>query len=521
MRDPRQLQAAVSGLWPEAASRTAELLARFPSLPWGAALGRALDDVLPEARLLLDDAHGAETVLDDLLPLLRHFPEGGSLVLASRHRLTELGREVTHHFDAKHPIWQTRIEPAHLLELPEELLGHALALHLLGSQKPDLESQELVRRNVALPGLDHTHHLHPAWASAAERCLAFSLSPKTWERLEKLLAAYAERTLRTTEERSLAAVLARIPSQLLAERPTLAKIGDWASSSTAAIPGERRYHYQAYRELRDRYAQAIASDESAQAQVFATRMIALATRHGFHRDLLEAHVAKLEAQLLLDPALPFEALLDVPGEAFSDLSKVARYERCFARRAAALGEEALARRLGECDEPLHQRKLGFCLRAFGPLELLAPDGSEVKLPRKAARVLLALLTLNPEGMSARELAQRIFGEASATPSEALHTVTYALRNALTSVDGEHLFDASGGLYRLRWHAIASCDLHEFEALMRKAADLEQRGWPEASRLFRRLARAYVNGELFENLPDMFDAERADVVRRAQADASAA
>lgn len=507
MEAPGGLRAALSELWPEAASAAADLLARFPALPWGAALGAALGEVLPDARLLLDDVHGAEPLMDELLPFVRHFPDSGTLVLASRHRFPELGRAVTHGLDAEHPVWRTRVEPAHWLSLPEELLGHALALHFLGAQKPDLASQELVRRNVAVAGWDQSHRLHPAWEAAAERCLALPLPLRTWERLGQLLLAHADRTLRTTAEFPLAAVLEHLPAQ------ALATLGDGASTSPVAVPGERRHQYRAYRELGDRHAQAIARGDGPQAQAIATRLIALATRHGFQRDLLGAHVAKFEAQLLLDAALPFGALLDVPAEAFADLTMAKRYQRCFARRAAALGDTALARRLGGGDEALPAPTPGFRLHAFGPFELVAPDGSEVKLHRKAAIALLALLTLHPEGLSTREVAGHLFGVEVSAPVDALYTVTSSLRKALAAVGGDHLFDASGGLYRLRWHAIAACDLHEFEALMRKAADLERRGLSEGSELFRRLARAFVRGEFAANLPELFGAARADLARR--------
>ncbi|MNR88791.1 hypothetical protein D3C72_197420 [compost metagenome] len=511
----RPLRDLLSELWPEASTRAAELGARFPSLTWGAALGMALAEQSPTACLLVDDVHAADACLEELLPFLRHFPEEGLLVLASRHRLPDLGREATLVVEAEHPVWQTRIAPEHLLALPEPLLARALVLHLLGPMPLDPESQELERRNVVTPGPGYTHRLHPAWSEAADSLLAHPLTERTWDRIEQLVMTHADRVLRTEGELALGSAIARLPASILTVRPALASLCAEPSSSLVAPSGSRMQHYRAFRELSASHERAMAQGEGEQAFANAMRMIALAVRHGFHRDLLEAHVARLEAQLLREPAPPLAQLIDIPDEAFGNLSAAPRFIRCLARRAAALGEEALAKRLGAEDELPRSQVQGFRLRAFGPLEILDPDGTQVKLPRKKALFLLALLILHPEGMSARELARQLFDEEIASPSEALHTITYALRKALRTVGGEHLFESSGGFHRLRWHAFAVCDLHEFEALVGKAMSLERQGLRDAARLFRRLATAYVRGRLLEDFPEAFDESRARIERHSR------
>ena len=505
----RPLRNLLSELWPEAAARASELSTRFPSVTWGAALGMALAEQSPTACLLVDDVHAADALLEEWLPFFRHFPEEGLLVLASRHRLPPLGREATLVAEAEHPVWRTRIAPEHLLALPEPLLARALVLHLLGPVPLDPESQELERRNIVTPGPGYTHRLHPAWSEAAEPLLAHPLTERTWDRVEQLLMIHADRVLRTEGELALGTAIARLPASVLTARPALAT---FCAEDPVVASGSRMPHYGTFRELSASHAQAVAHGEGEQAFALAMRMIALAVRHGFHRDLLEAHVARLEAQLLREPAPPLAQLIDIPDEAFGNLSAAPRFIRCLAHRAAALGEEALATRLGAEDELPRSQARGFRLRAFGPLELLDPDGAQVKLPRKKALFLLALLILHPEGMSARELARQLFGEEVSSPSEALHTITYALRKALRTVGGEHLLETSGGFHRLRWHAFAACDLHEFEALMGKAMSLERQGLREAARLFHRLASAYVRGKLLEDFPEAFDESRARIER---------
>ena len=507
-----RLHAAFEDLWPDCTTRAGAFAERFPALSWGAALGLALSEREPTAILLLDDVHEAEAQFAELLPFFRHFPERGTLVLASRYRLPEHGREVTLAVEAEHPFWQTQVAPEHLLALSESLLARALVLHLLGPVPIDSESQELERRNVVTPGPGYTHRLHPAWSEAAESLLAQPLTEPTWDRIEKFLMAHADRVLRTEDERALGMAIAKLPAAILTARPALATLLAEDPVSLVAPSGSRMPHYAAFRELSASHARAMAQGEGEPAFAHAMRMIALAVRHGFQRDLLEAHVARLEAQLLRDPAPPLAQLIDIPDEAFGNLSAAPRFIRCLAHRAAALGEEALAQRLGAEDGLPQARVKGFRLRAFGPLELLAPDGAQVKLPRKKALFLLALLILHPEGMSARELARQLFDEEVASPSEALHTITYALRKALRAVGGEHLLETSGGFHRLRWHAFAACDLHEFEALMGKAMSLERQGLREAALLFRRLATTYVRGSLLEEFPEAFDECRARVER---------
>lgn len=145
-------------------------------------------------------------------------------------------------------------------------------------------------------------------------------------------------------------------------------------------------------------------------------------------------------------------------------------------------------------------------QAFGELTLTLDGTTQLQLSRHKALTLLGYLALNPEGIPSETLAEHLFGDPSAL--NLLHSAAHSLRQGFKKLGAANLLEAAGGMYRLRWCEIGFCDLHEFEALYRKARDLENAGLTQGARLFFELALAVASLPLFDNLPDDFDSARA-------------
>lgn len=145
-------------------------------------------------------------------------------------------------------------------------------------------------------------------------------------------------------------------------------------------------------------------------------------------------------------------------------------------------------------------------RAFGDLTMTRDGTSQLQLSRHKALTLLGYLTLNPDGLPSETLAEHLFGDP--TDLNLLHSAAHSLRQGFKKLGTENLLESAGGMYRLRWCEVALCDLHEFDALYRKARALENEGLTQGARLFFELALCVASAPLLDNLPDDFDSARA-------------
>lgn len=212
------LQRMLSG-WPAIRARYEQLASELEA-PRGALLGMAIAACHPDYCLMLDDFHVSEgtAVESELLALLRHFPEHGTLIVSSRHQLPELKRPLPVIWEADLPIWKEQPKVSDLLELPDHLLAKALAIHVVGEGAYSSEGWELHRRNVVLD-TGREHHLRPCWRQVAELALTHSLPRGIWQEVEAELEAYSRRHLRTKKEDQIPAILTRIPSEIRRRSP--------------------------------------------------------------------------------------------------------------------------------------------------------------------------------------------------------------------------------------------------------------------------------------------------------------
>jgi two-component SAPR family response regulator len=178
----------------------------------------------------------------------------------------------------------------------------------------------------------------------------------------------------------------------------------------------------------------------------------------------------------------------------------------------AKAEAVLLERIGlkEASRPLH-------VRVFGPLAIHRKGEAAPRWPRRKALTLLGLLTLHPGGLSSDHLSRQLFAEEDPLdPQDLLHTVAYALRKVLKSVDADDLLASGGGMYRLNWQRIAFCDLHEFDGFFAKAQAMEAQGLAHVAADFYEVALTLKgDGALFENLPEAFEAKRAAYAAKQQ------
>jgi len=508
------LREGLLGLYPEARAAFEALSERFPRLSWGAVLGFALEEALPDAILLLDDLHLAEDSADweGLMALCRHFPARGRLALASRHRIPFLGREGTRCWDTDHADWSERPALQDLRRLPDPLVAKILALHLLDALPVSPESFELLRRNMAQPAHEGAHALRAAWRPIAEEALSSSERSEVWRLLAEELCGHYRHHVRTPNEERILAACQRLPAEVGASHEACWKT-EPLPEDPAALRAlleqpalvDRVARHRHFRALSTLHALACAEGDAPSAAAHANRMVALASRFGFARDLLSAHVARLDASMLAAAPGGIAPFLAIPPEAFAQADGLADYLRCLRDRAHLLGELGLAGRLeaiaqqslGQSLPPPSQAPVSPALRihVFGTFSLLTADGSELRFSRRKAQSLLALLTLQARGMFAEELAEVLFepGEV-ANPQESLNSVTYAVRRSLKAVGFEHLLENEGGCYRVRWQEVAFCDLHEFDAFRELALVLEARGLAGPAAIMHAIAQAYVSGQ---------------------------
>lgn len=168
--------------------------------------------------------------------------------------------------------------------------------------------------------------------------------------------------------------------------------------------------------------------------------------------------------------------------------------------------ESDPRLLREAD--LMPRTPVFQLHAFGDLTLLADGVAVSKWPRRKTLTLLALLALNPQGMSVETLLDRLSPESEPPiPMYLFHAIATSLRRALDTIGAAHLIQSVGGIYRLKWDEIHFFDLKEFDLWYAKAQALEASNNSKAAGIYYGIALLYAQRDLFENLPQEFEAEK--------------
>lgn len=144
----------------------------------------------------------------------------------------------------------------------------------------------------------------------------------------------------------------------------------------------------------------------------------------------------------------------------------------------------------------------FHMQTFGETTLRRVGEEPPHWPRKKALALMAQLVLHPEGVDSETLIETLYqGSDALDPSTSLHRLAYDLRQVLASIGAADLLEAVRGHYRFRWDRVAYCELHEFDALYRKAQSLEADGLDEAAGIFYQQALMVATGPLFDTLPD--------------------
>lgn len=165
-----------------------------------------------------------------------------------------------------------------------------------------------------------------------------------------------------------------------------------------------------------------------------------------------------------------------------------------------------ARLLQQVD--LLPRKPVFRLQGFGALTLRADGEAIAKWPRRKTPSLLGLLALNPDGLTAEAIVERLSqGEIEKMPMYSFHAIATSLRQALGTVGAAHLLQSEGGVYRLKWDDIAFFDLAEFDLWYAKAHACEEHGNHEMASVLYSLALLYAANPVFENLPQEFGPEK--------------
>ena len=178
---------------------------------------------------------------------------------------------------------------------------------------------------------------------------------------------------------------------------------------------------------------------------------------------------------------PIRALIDSP-------------EGRFLRRA----EGRILQKLGLLESPSV-----FKLRAFGTFALTRLGAPAPTWSRHRAQVALALLASHPEGLQTEELAERLFWDwLPSDPRDSLHSLLSSARKALRPMGGEHLLVTDRGRLRLDAGAIAFNELAEFDTFFRQGQRHAEAGERDLAAFWFTIALHYVEGEPFENLPEL-------------------
>lgn len=200
----------------EIQERYEELTRKLPDATKGGVLGLAIAEVAPDFCLLLDDYHHVQgTPLEtELVAMFRHFPETGTLVVASRNQAPVVERPGIAYWNADHPIWQQSLLLDDLLKLRPDLQAQLIALHVVGEFADLPDAEELVRRNFAYRTEQALLAPWPSWRGAAEGALSQPLSESVWELVAMGLKAYYERHRWTAKEQETWQILNRVPAAI-------------------------------------------------------------------------------------------------------------------------------------------------------------------------------------------------------------------------------------------------------------------------------------------------------------------
>lgn len=218
--------------WPAIRARYEELVDMGAS--WGGLLGMAIAEIHPDFCLLLDDFQEIEAspVESELLALFRHFPVGGTLVVASRHQLPRIkGRSVLS-WGPGELGFPEEPRSEDLRELPEPLLAKTLAMFLVGEGDPSSDGWDLVRRNLATSDDPLVLRLRTCWSKAAAEMLFGNLPEETWDRVVVELESFVRRHYRTEREQLVPKILERLPTEVRRNHPYFLQLeGDLLAES--------------------------------------------------------------------------------------------------------------------------------------------------------------------------------------------------------------------------------------------------------------------------------------------------
>lgn len=272
--------------WPTIDARYQALRDAIPEASWGGLLGLAIAEAHPNFALFLDDFHLSEAMPDaaEWAALLQHFPESGTLAVASRHQLPVLGRASCERVEADDPRWNEAPSRADLLALPPEIRERILALHAVGEGTPCAEDDELVRRNLAAREAGGVLRLREAWNPIAHEAIAFSdVDPEVWQALEGELHAFRLRHWGSRNEEQLPGILERIPPAVRRQR-----------SALMALEGLLRQRAHRFEEARACYQRALdLSERPEDRQEGLMGLMCAAARLGDHEAFEALHATIL------------------------------------------------------------------------------------------------------------------------------------------------------------------------------------------------------------------------------------
>lgn len=211
--------------WPEIRARFEAMRTEVNDGSWGAALGLAIAETHPDFCLLLDDFHLAEDLpyADELQAFLRHYPLGGTLVIASRHRAPELMQRSV--WGGEDLGWREHPTPRDLFALPAALRRKALILHLIGESLHSPETEELVRRGLVQQAPDGAYRLKAPWQEAIHPIIrSRALEPDVWSEAEVEFEQFIRRHLGSSQERLIPQILECWPSEIRNRSPLLLRV---------------------------------------------------------------------------------------------------------------------------------------------------------------------------------------------------------------------------------------------------------------------------------------------------------
>lgn len=210
--------------WPALRTRFEELRAEMPGVSWGGLAGMAIAEACPDFCLLLDDFHHVEGMpgREDWLALVRHFPLGGTLAIASRHAFPAFNRPAVRLLGPDEALWSESPLLADLEALAPETFAAAIALHVVGELRSPQRGEELARLAIAQVDPAGAYRPRPLWNPPLAAALhGLGAASEVWDVVEAELMAFHHHHLRRPDETLAAEALGRIPSAIRQVRPTL------------------------------------------------------------------------------------------------------------------------------------------------------------------------------------------------------------------------------------------------------------------------------------------------------------